>query len=132
MTSQSLRPSATPSRPRRSGLQARVAALVCLALPAAACTDGGEVPVDGPTHVAPGYAAVCALAQEALASVNREGFTAETYARVDELLTAVATLPADHADLVYQAWQVGDVHRGPTPELTLEPALTNMVNYCAL
>ena len=132
MTPHSLRPSATTSRLRRSSLPVRVAALMCLALPAAACADGGGVAVDGPTHVDPEHAAVCALAQEALASVNRAGFTAGTYARIDKFLAAVASLPAHHADLVYQAWQVGDAHRGPTPELTLEPALTNMVDYCAL
>jgi hypothetical protein len=62
------------------------------------------VAVDGPTHVDPGYAAVCALAQEALASVNREGFAAETHGRVEDFLAAAASLPADHADLLYQAW----------------------------
>jgi hypothetical protein len=82
--------------------------------------------------VDPGYTAVCALAQEALDAVHREGLTADTYAHVEKFLAAATSLPADNADLLYQAWQVGDAHRGPTPELTLEPALRNMVNYCVL
>ena len=132
MTSTLLHPSATSTSSRRASLPLRLAALLCVSLPAAACADGGAVAVDGPTHVDPGYAAVCALAQEALASVNREGFTTGTYDLVEQFLAAAASLPADHADLLYQAWQVGDAHRGASPELALEPALTNMVNYCAL
>ena len=51
---------------------------------------------------------------------------------MEEFLAAADAVSSDHVDLLYQAWQVGDAHRGSAPELVLEPALTNMVDTCSV
>jgi len=104
-------------------------AFVAAAILAAGCESSppGKVSADGGNEPT-GRAVVCVKARAALDAVRMEGTSPRVYALVESFLDA-----ADHSGdtiLIYQAAQVADAHRGSDPDLTLEPALTNMVATC--
>lgn len=107
------------------------ACVVVSAVLAAGCEPSSPGPVTPGPDVMPvdGRTVVCTKALAALDAVRVEGTSQRVYALVEDFLNAAAN--SGDTVLIFQAAQVGDAHRGSAPDLTLEPALTNMVATCA-
>ncbi|MEU7909034.1 hypothetical protein [Actinoplanes sp. NPDC049118] len=93
-------------------------------------------PTPGPGPTAPQptipetdpVAIVCGKARIALEAVELEGTSQRTYLAVEDFLNAA--VQSGDPVMLYGASQVGESHRGSAPELTLGPALANMVQTC--
>lgn len=73
----------------------------------------------------------CGAARSAIESLQQEGLTEGTFQRVETFLAEARALPTDDVYLLYLASYVGDAHRGPNPQLTLEPLLADVVEACS-